>query len=126
MRPIVKRKQHPVRRYAASEILRHLWEAFPGEHDTLRGYVARAKAYRSECGCATGGAFTVAAIVGLLFYAFAYRGFRIEHWLADTVLALIGVVGAAVTGKLAGVGFARLRLALLGRELRRRYDVRGL
>lgn len=119
-------EQYPVRRNGASEVLRFLWDAFPTEHDTLSRYVARAKAYRNECGCATAGGATLAAILGLLVYRFALHGFRIEHWLADTVLAVIIVAGAAVTGKLAGIGFARLRLELLGRELRRRYNVQGL
>ena len=118
-------RRNPRRRYAASETLSHLWAAFPAERESLRAYVDRAKSYRNECGCATGGMFVVAAIALLIFYGFVYRGFSVEHWLLDSVSAVACLFAAAIVGKMFGIGLARVRLMLLGRELRNRYQARG-
>jgi hypothetical protein len=109
------------RQYAATRTLGHLWLAFPGEHDTLRPYVDRAKSYRNDCGCAAGGFFVAVTIVTLIFYGIAYRGYYVDHWLAGLISAAAYLFGAAFAGKMLGIGLARVRLVLLGHELRRRY-----
>jgi hypothetical protein len=68
-----------------------------------------------------GGIFVVGALALLILYGFVYRGFSIEHWLRDAVGAAACLCGAALIGKLIGIGLARARLMFLGRELRRRY-----
>jgi hypothetical protein len=68
--------------------------------------------------------FVVATLATLVVYLFAYRGFGIDHWLRDVAVAVVSVFAAATVGKLIGVGIARARLLLLGRELRRRYALR--
>jgi len=113
------------RRNASSETLSRLWAEFPAERESLRPYVDRAKSYRNECGCAMGGKFAVAAFAVLILYGFAYHGFRVEHWLLDAAKAVGCLWGAALLGKLMGIGLARIRLVLLGRELRSRYRMQG-
>ena len=117
-------KQDSTRRYAASDLLRHLWAEFPAERDGLRIYVDRAKSYRNDCGCAMGGFFVVAALLGLLLYGFGYGGFSADQWLLDAAQTAAGLLGAMFIGKITGIGFARIRLVLLGRELRSRYRLR--
>jgi hypothetical protein len=113
------------RRNPSSEILSRLWAEFPAERESLRPYADRAKSYRNDCGCAMGGKFTLAALAGLILYGFAYHGFRVEHWLLETAKAVGCLWGAALLGKLTGIGLARIRLARLGRELRSRYRMQG-
>jgi hypothetical protein len=112
-------------RSAASEILRYRWVANPAEREALRSYVDRAKAYRNECGCAMGGTFVAATLVTLILYGFLFRQFTIEHWFLDAVVSAACLFGAAFLGKTTGIGLARFRLMLLGRELRLRYSVQG-
>ena len=113
------------RRYAASEFLNRLWTSLPAERETLRRYAARAKSYRNECGCAMGGAFIAVTLTALILYGLVYRGFSWDHWLIDLVSATACLFGASILGKMLGIGLARIRLILLGRELHRRYRGTG-
>ena len=113
------------RRYDSFEILRHLWVAFPAEHETLRVYGNRAKSYRNDCGCAMGGVFVVITLAVLILYGFVYHLFDLRHLLHDAVSAVACLFSAAILGKLVGIGIARTRLVLLGRELLRRYSSWG-
>lgn len=115
-------KQHRMR-YAASEVLGHLWIAFPAERKTLLEYADRAKSYRSDCGCAVGGAFVVATLALLVLYGLAFHEFTLGHWLRDTLFGIASLLAAAFAGKIAGIGIARMRLVLLGRELRKRFHM---
>ena len=118
-------RRNTSRRYAASETLSHLWATLPAERETLRVYVERAKAYRNDCGCAVGGICVVATLAMLILYGFVYRRFDVEHWLLETISATVCLFGAGLLGKMMGIGLARIRLILLGRDLRNRYPVRG-
>lgn len=107
--------------YAYSDTLSHLWATFPAERETLRAYVDRAKAYRNDCGCTLGGIFVVVTLAILILYGFGYRRLSVGHLLLDAVWATACLCSAALLGKMMGIGLARIRLMLLGRELRSRY-----
>jgi hypothetical protein len=102
-------------------VLDQLWRTLPSERGNLRAYVEKAKAYRNECGCATGAAFFVASLLFLIvrgiFFHFATNG----QWFSATIHATLLVLGATILGKAVGIGVARLRLLLLYRHLQIRY-----
>jgi len=81
----------------------------------------RAKSYQNDCGCAMGGFLVVITFAVLILYGFVNRLFDVQHLLHDAVSAAACLLGAAILGKLMGIGFSRIRLVLLGRELLRRY-----
>jgi hypothetical protein len=122
MRAVVDRQEHKTARTSgAHATLNYLWTAFPSESENLRPYIERAKAYRNDCGCTLGGIFVVGTFAALILYGFVFRGFELRHWLIDTVSAAACLLGAALVGKMTGIGLARIRLILLGHELRTRY-----
>jgi len=107
------------------DILQRLLQERPDDRDRFQLYVRRAKAYRNECGCAMSGAFLIAAallvVAGSLWRPGAFTGGFFFPLLADAGL----VFGAAIAGKLAGIAIARLRLALLYREVRIQFAIEG-
>ena len=106
-------------------LLEFLLRSFPEERQRLRPYVDRAEAYHHECGCSMGGAFLVGSLGLLMLYAVFFDGFAGSSVLNGVVRASAFVLGATVAGKLTGIGIARIRLALLYRHLRIKYDVEG-
>jgi VIT1/CCC1 family predicted Fe2+/Mn2+ transporter len=111
--------------YRAGDTLELLLYSFPEERQRLRPYVDRAEAYRNECGCSMGGAFLLGSLGLLILYAFLFEGFAGSNVLNGVLRASAFVFGAAVAGKLTGIGIARIRLALLYRQLRITYNVEG-
>lgn len=114
------------RRFTTSEILSYLWLSLPTERKNLRIYLDRAKSYRNDCGCAMGGIFIVGTLAVLLIYGFVYRNYNDGHWFLQLIFAAACLFAAALLGKMTGIGIARLKLIFLGRELRRRYQVRDI
>jgi hypothetical protein len=110
---------------SASRILTRVWVASPEERAVLRGYLDRVKVYRNECGCALGGVFGALVLLVLIVYDFGYGGFSLQHWFNDTARAIACLFAAVLIGKATGIGVARIRLVLLGRELRARYGAQG-
>ncbi len=105
--------------------LDQLWRTHLSDREELRSYAEKARAYRNECGCSMGAAFFSASIVILVIRSavlhFAVNG----RWFMAIVHAIVLMLGAAILGKLVGIGLARMRLLLLYRDLRNRYRVRG-
>jgi hypothetical protein len=99
-----------------------LWSAHPELRDKLLPYAERAKTYRDDCGCSMGSVFLAGALVVLtvrgLFCTSPVQG----HWPAAFVRCAGIVFVAGVVGKAAGIGLARVRLGLLNRQLRRRFE----
>lgn len=102
----------------SESVLDQLWRSRPDERERLGPYVDRAKALSSECGCAMGGAFMVAALV--LVIAWEVRSGGPGHaTLMGRVLRDAAIVfGAGILGKLTGIAIARVRLRWLYHELR--------
>lgn len=122
MRAIVDRQEREMAwASAAHATLNYLWTALPAERENLRPYVGRAKSYRNDCGCTMGGIFVVGTLALLILYGLVFRGFDVQHWLLDMISAAACLLGAALIGKMIGIGLARIRLMLLGRDLRTRY-----
>jgi hypothetical protein len=107
------------------EILENLLRLRPQDRDTLHRYVQRAKVYRNECGCAMSGVFLVAASAFLAFDFLWFRGPVHDGLILQLFAGAAFVFGSAVVGKLTGKGIARLRLALLYRDLRIRFPLEG-
>jgi hypothetical protein len=105
--------------------LDQLWHTHSSDREELRPYAEKARAYRNECGCSMGAAFFSATIVILVIrsavFHFAVNGW----WFMAIVHAIVLMLGAAILGKLVGIGVARIRLLLLYRDLRNRYRLRG-
>ncbi len=74
--------------------------------------------HRAACGCELGSIFTLIAVIGLGAYLITGQG---GPWSGLGTLArgLTWVVSMSVAGKVLGLGYARLRLIQLGRELER-------
>ena len=103
-------------------VLDQLLRSRPDERERFLPYVQRAKALHGECGCSLGGAFALTALLALvvdrLRFGVVLQGGLIRSLLLGAAL----VFAAGLTGKLIGVGVARLRLALLYRHLRAQYE----
>ena|ERR1700741_3508551 len=103
--------------------LERLWQALPNERDALRPYVEKAKAYRNECGCIMGGAFFIGALAFLICDFLFFHQMVGGSWVVATLRGAAFVLSASMLGKAIGIGIARIRLALIYRELRLRYRI---
>jgi hypothetical protein len=72
-----------------------------------------------------GGAFVVGALGFLILYGFLFNGFAGRGLLTGTLWGTALIFTAGVAGKLTGIGIARLRLCLLYRYLRMKYQTKG-
>ncbi len=113
--------------YLASgqDILDRLLHSRPEERDRLQPYVRRAKAYHNECGCAMSGAFLVTALLLVLIHGVWRHGSFQGGILTQLVLYAAFVLGAGFVGKMIGVSVARIRLALLCRDLQNQFALDG-
>ena len=102
-----------------------LLRALPDEREQLRPYVERAERYKGECGCSASGAFLAATLGALAVYGLFFHGLSRHTLPGDALWAASLTFGAGVVGKLAGIGVARLRLAVMYRRLRARYQFQG-
>ena len=97
-----------------------LLAAWPPDDPERAALQARARKYGRECGCALGGAFATAALVGAAVYlAAGHLG------VATAAASVLLVFVAAGSGKLLGLLLASLRLVLLRRSLVRRLARQG-
>ncbi len=108
----------------AHDILEHLLRAHPEEHKRLQPYVHRAKIYYNECGCAMSGAFFVSAALLVPAIEVWRHGF-FQGGPARLLSCAAFVLGAAIAGKFVGIAIARVRLALLYRDLRTQFALHG-
>ena len=109
-----------------SDILETLLRSRPQDREFLHDYVRRAKTYHNECGCAMSGIFLVGASLFLVLDFLWLRGpIHGGGPLFQLFAGVVFIFGSAVTGKLIGVGIARIRLALLYRDLRIRFEREG-
>lgn len=58
-----------------------------------------------------------------IVYLFASRGFILPNLLMTGLLGLVFIFTSTIAGKLLGIGIARLRLALLYKQLIARYHI---
>jgi hypothetical protein len=105
--------------------LDQLWRTHPSDREQLRPYVEKARAYRNECGCSMGAAFFSASILILIIRSAVFHFAVNGRWFMAIVQAIGMMLGAAILGKLLGIGVARIRLVLLYRDLQNRYRVQG-
>lgn len=115
--------QAPVR--PCMNALDQLWRTHPSDREQLRPYVEKARAYRNECGCSMGAAFFSASILILIIRSAVFHFAVNGRWFMAIVQAIGMMLGAAILGKLLGIGVARIRLLLLYRDLQNRYRVQG-
>jgi hypothetical protein len=118
-------KQGAMKGDGSPNILERLWRSLPEERESLRPFVERAKAHRNDCGCAMGGVFLVGAVVLLIIDGVFFHVIGGRHWVTVALLGAGFAFGAGILGKLIGIGIARLRLGLVYRELRIRYNMQG-
>lgn len=107
------------------DILERLLRSCPEARDRLQSYICRAKAYRNECGCAMSGAFLIAALSLVIIHRFYWHNAFQAGLFTQIVLSVAFVLAAGFAGKLAGIAIARLRLALLYRDLRNHFPLDG-
>jgi hypothetical protein len=117
--------QGTIRSSTNAGMLERLWRDLPAERERLRPYIEKGKSFRKDCGCVMGGVSMVGALVllildGLFFHRISGRGV-----LTSTLRGSALVFGASIVGKTIGIGVARLRLALIYRDLRIRYGIEG-
>lgn len=109
----------------APQVLEQLLRSLPEERESLRPYVERAEAYSNECGCSMGGAFLAGSLGLLILYSFLFNVIGRGGVLAAALWGTAFVFGASIAGKATGIAIARIRLALLIRRLRNRYQSGG-
>lgn len=98
-----------------------LLRRWPERRRELLPYADKARRYANECGCAHGAAFltiALALVVASFFFRIAFLGGPLKHLMLGLLFAFF----ASIIGKLLGIGYARLRLALLYRHLAVRYQ----
>ena len=110
--------------HQASLTIERLLDSFPEERENLRPYVDRAKAYANECGCTMGGVFAMVSVGLLIAYYLFFDGFGAGNLIVNGLTMATLVFSAGITGKLIGIGLARIRLALLYRQLHTRYELK--
>ena len=103
------------------DVLEYLLRSRPEQRDRLQPYVRRAKAYSNECGCAMSGAFLVVAMALVMIRGFSHHGVFQAGILSQLVACWMLVFAAGLAGKLTGIAIARVRLALLYRDLRNQF-----
>jgi hypothetical protein len=106
-------------------ILERLWQDLPDARETLRPYVEKGKSFRNECGCVMGGVFLIVALATLIADNLFCHRISGRGLLASALRESAFVFGTSMVGKTIGIGVARMRLALLYRELRIRYGIEG-
>jgi len=108
-------------RHATAADVDRLLRSFPDEDPEVALLRTRTHSYATECGCSTGGAFLVLAVIA------APVALTLEDaWAPLTVLwSLMLVVSASLAGKAAGVAVATVRLQLLRHSLRHQPSVLG-
>jgi hypothetical protein len=108
-----------------TRVIPRILAAFPDREEELRPFIERAARYRHDCGCHMGGLFLISSIaIATAYIALSTRSGPIEFGQQVLAGALFVVLATAV-GKTVGIALARIRLALLHRELTRRYSIRG-
>ena len=81
----------------------------------------RAGRYRTECGCAMGGAFLVAALVGWIAHVIEEGHFDAGHLVRQMLVGALIVITCSIAGKGIGIGIARLRYVVICRRIHRLY-----
>lgn len=82
------------------------------DEDAKKNYKDKAKRLFNECGCSMGAIFLAAAILGSIGYLLFLR-FNIRTVISCSVIVFL----TAITGKLIGISFARVRLFFLYKGL---------
>ena len=85
----------------------------------------RLEKYQHDCGCGMGAAFFIASIVLYLSYLLLMPGATGIGIVHGTVIGVITAFASSLSGKLLGVGIARIRLTLLIRSLQTKRHTQG-
>ena len=104
-------------------VLEQIWKTSPDEREKLRPFVEKAKSYRNECGCEMGGVFFTGAVVIVILDLLVIHGITDGGWLIGALRGSAFVFSASFLGKAIGIGVARMRLALMYRELHHQYRI---
>jgi hypothetical protein len=97
--------------------------SFPNDEPERLRYVDAVKKYRNECGCAMGARFLAAAIAIAAIDFFLWPDFSIGV-VKKILWAALLIFTSTIAGKFAGIGLARIRLALLYKSLRAQYKAK--
>ena len=118
-------KRGAIKGDSRENVLERLWRTLPDDRERLRPFVERAKVHRNDCGCAMGGVFLVGAVVLLIIDVLFFHIVGGRDWVMVALLGAGFAFAAGFLGKLVGLAIARMRLGLVYRELRVRYDIQG-
>ncbi len=88
-------------------------------------YVNQAKQYSTECGCAMGAKFLAVALGIFVIYFISAHNFEFINILKQLALGMLFLFAASTAGKFIGIGLARIRLAMLYRQLAQKFPNQG-
>jgi hypothetical protein len=91
--------------------------SLPNDTAERATYLAKAKAYGTECGCAWGARFLLVSLGIFIASLFLSRDADVAGSMANIVWGIVFVFASSAAGKLIGIGIARIKLALLYRDL---------
>ena len=91
--------------------------SFPDDREEMLSYINRAKKYSSECGCSLGAKFLMVSTAIFIVYFFLSNDFAMANLPEEIFLGTLFIFTSTIVGKLAGIGIARIRLALLYKHL---------
>ncbi|MEP7201678.1 MAG: hypothetical protein ABI894_03660 [Ilumatobacteraceae bacterium] len=89
------------------------------DDESLSELNRRANRYRTECGCAMGGAFLVAALVAWVAYVVVDGPHDTGHIVRQAFFGVPIVVACSIAGKALGIGVARLKYVVVRSRIRR-------
>jgi hypothetical protein len=90
--------------------IEHLLKELPDEELDKGYFFEKAKNLSNECGCFLAGVFLFISIVMFISYVFLMNNINL---LKACSIGLLFIFFSAVTGKLLGIGIAKVRLLLL-------------
>jgi hypothetical protein len=116
VRELGSNRRSPVPAVSRTAHVDELLARLPADDPDRAALQARATTYSQDCGCTMGVAF----LAGSLLLALAYFTSTGDFNARRAIAGLLFVLGAALSGKAAGLVLASLKLALLRRSLLRK------
>lgn len=99
---------------------------FPDENKNKSFYAERIKKYSNECGCSLGAKFLAASVSGTPLYLFLFHDGKNTGMIKISLMVLLIIFISGITGKLIGIGIAKIKLLLLYRYLLHKRNIKNL
>jgi hypothetical protein len=93
----------------------------PNDRADKISYVEKIKKYRNECGCSMGAIFSTLSVVLALIYLVLFLNQVNANIIKTGIATVLCIFISGITGKLIGIGIARIKLVMLYRSIFLKY-----